>query len=114
MKNTLFACFRVSSDGDTYMQLARALKREKQIYPDEVRHLIKKLGGALARVQYVDKRRKIPRSSFSALEVETCLNTLRAILLALEILNRSREREKMSAALREQAGYKLCYAISQL
>ena len=114
MNNALLALFLGSSEIDMYMQQARALKKEKHIHPDEVKHLIKKLGGALGRVHHGDRKRKIPRSSYTALEVEACLNSLRSMLLALEILNRPQEHVEMPAALQEQAWYKLCHAISQL
>lgn len=109
--NPLSSLTRSTSDVDMYMERAQALRREGQIFPDEVKLLIRRLEASLERVQGAGRRRKIAGSRYTPWEVKRQVSALRSMLLAMEVLRRT---QTMPADLQERAKKQVRNAVVQL
>lgn len=112
--NHLSSLLRGPSYVDPFMERAQALKHEEQIYPDEIKYLIKKLDASLQQAQGVGKKRKIPGSSYAPSEVTRQVNALRSMLLAMEIIKRTQGNSEGPAGLRAGARSQLLKAVIEL
>ena len=105
---------RDTSTIDAYMERARALKHEEQIFPQEVRHLIRKLDASLPHAQAGSGRRKVPGSRHSYAEVTRQVEALRSVLLAAEVVKKTRDVSEVPIPLQNQAKNQLLRAILAL
>ncbi len=112
--NAFPSLLRGPSTIDIYMERAQALKYEEQIFPREVRHLIKKLDASLQYAQATNKRGTIPGSKHSYSEVNGEVNALRSVLLAAEVVRKTREAPGISETLENRAKNQLLRAIIAL